>query len=106
MTNEKNLQKRREAIALSYDAQKNGAPKVVAKGKGIVADNIIQRAKEGNVPIQEDTSLVELLSQLQINESIPEELYQAVAEVFAFVYRIDKQQQGLQRPLCKTYHEV
>ncbi|MBM7659379.1 flagellar biosynthesis protein [Bacillus mesophilus] len=94
MKKEKNLPKRREAIALSYDAQKNGAPKIVAKGKGIVADNIIQRAKEGNVPIQEDTSLVELLSQLQINESIPEELYQAVAEVFAFVYRMDQQQKS------------
>jgi flagellar biosynthesis protein len=82
--------KRAKALALSYDSQNGSAPKVVAKGNGIVADNIIQKAKEHNVPIQEDSSLVQLLSQLQINESIPEELYQAVAEVFAFVYRVDQ----------------
>ncbi|WP_246939989.1 EscU/YscU/HrcU family type III secretion system export apparatus switch protein [Bacillus pinisoli] len=85
------LEARREALALSYDPITNSAPKVVAKGKGLVAENIIQKAKENNIPIQEDTSLVELLSQLQINESIPEELYQAVAEVFAFVYRVDRE---------------
>ncbi|MFZ3587938.1 EscU/YscU/HrcU family type III secretion system export apparatus switch protein [Bacillus sp. DJP31] len=84
-------EKRSSALALSYDSKNQSAPKVVAKGKGLTAENIIQKAKEHNVPIQEDSSLVELLSQLQINESIPEELYQAVAEVFAFVYRVDQQ---------------
>ncbi len=83
-------EKRSEAIALSYDSTNQSSPKVVAKGKGIVAENIIEKAKENNVPIQEDASLVQLLSQLQINESIPENLYQAVAEVFAFVYRVDQ----------------
>jgi flagellar biosynthesis protein len=91
MINNKKVHHRLEALALSYDANSHSAPKVVAKGKGIVADNIIERAKEHNIPIQEDSSLVEILSQLQINETIPEELYQAVAEVFAFVYRVDKQ---------------
>lgn len=81
--------KRRQAAALSYE-QGQQAPKVTAKGKGLVAHNIIDRAKEHNVPIIEDASLVELLTQLNINESIPEELYEAVAEVFAFVYQIDK----------------
>jgi flagellar biosynthesis protein len=83
--------RRLEALALSYDSNVQSAPKVVAKGKGIVADHIIEKAKEHNVPIQEDSSLVEILSQLQINETIPDELYQAVAEVFAFVYRVDQQ---------------
>jgi flagellar biosynthesis protein len=78
------------AVALSYDAKVNTAPKVVAKGRGELAANIIEKAKESNVPIQEDSSLVELLSQLQINESIPEPLYAAVAEVFAFIYRVDR----------------
>jgi flagellar biosynthesis protein len=87
-----NSGKRANALALSYNSQNGSAPKVVAKGNGIVANNIIQKAKEHNVPIQEDPSLVQLLSQLQINESIPEELYQAVAEVFAFVYRVDQLQ--------------
>lgn len=82
--------KRKEAVALSYDISKDFAPKVVAKGKGEVADNILEKAKEFNIPIQEDQTLVELLGQLEINEKIPEELYQAVAEIFAFIYRIDK----------------
>jgi flagellar biosynthesis protein len=83
--------KRKEAVALSYEATKNDAPKVIAKGKGLVADNILEKAKENNIPIQEDASLIELLSKLNINDSIPEELYHAVAEVFAFVYRADKE---------------
>ncbi|MBM6618461.1 EscU/YscU/HrcU family type III secretion system export apparatus switch protein [Bacillus suaedaesalsae] len=88
----KHKYKRSEAIALSYDPTvPNNAPKVIAKGKGIIANTIIEKAKENKVPIQEDASLVELLSQLQINETIPEELYQAVAEVFAFVYRVDRE---------------
>lgn len=80
-----------QAVALSYDANTHIAPRVLAKGKGEVAANIIEKAKENNVPIQEDTSLVALLSQLQINETIPEQLYAAVAEVFAFIYRVDCQ---------------
>jgi flagellar biosynthesis protein len=89
MINEKHI--RKEAVALSYESTKNDAPKVIAKGKGLVADNILEKAKENNIPIQEDASLIELLSKLNINDSIPEELYQAVAEVFAFVYRADKE---------------
>lgn len=89
MINEK--LKRKEAVALSYEVTKNDAPKVIAKGKGIVADNILEKAKENNIPIQEDPTLIELLSKLNITDSIPEELYQAVAEVFAFVYRTDKE---------------
>lgn len=82
--------KRKQAIALSYDSAKDMSPKVVAKGGGEVAANILSKAKECNIPIQEDPTLVELLSRLEINETIPEELYQAVAEIFAFIYRIDK----------------
>ncbi|CAH2717046.1 Flagellar biosynthetic protein FlhB [Neobacillus rhizosphaerae] len=87
----KNKTKQIQAVALSYEASKQMAPKVVAKGKGNVANNIIEKAKKHQVPIQEDPSLVELLSQLQINEAIPEQLYDAVAEVFAFIYSVDHQ---------------
>lgn len=83
------IKKRRQAAALSYGKGQQ-APQLTAKGKGLVADNIIERAKEHNVPIMEDASLVELLTQLNINETIPEDLYEAVAEVFAYVYQIDK----------------
>ncbi|WP_216828004.1 EscU/YscU/HrcU family type III secretion system export apparatus switch protein [Alkalihalobacterium elongatum] len=87
MMNEK---KAHSAIALSYSETSDVAPQVKAKGKGLVAEKIIARAKEHHIPIQQDPSLVELLSQLEINETIPSELYEVVAEVFAFIYRIDK----------------
>ena len=83
---------RKEAVALSYKAEKHATPVVVAKGKGLIAENIMGKAMEHGVPIQEDPSLVSLLGQLDIQEAIPEELYQAVAEVFAFIYRLDKEQ--------------
>lgn len=85
------MKKIRKAIAMQYDDEKYHAPKLTAAGKGMVADNIIKKAKENNVPILEDASLVELLAELNINEVIPEELYEAVAEVFAFIYQVDKQ---------------
>ncbi|MFB4167513.1 EscU/YscU/HrcU family type III secretion system export apparatus switch protein [Virgibacillus sp. JSM 102003] len=83
-------EKRNKAVALRYDQDIEHAPKVTATGKGLVAESIIDKAKENNVPVQEDSSLVELLAELNINETIPDELYQAVAEVFAFVYRTDQ----------------
>ncbi|SDQ61061.1 flagellar biosynthesis protein [Virgibacillus salinus] len=83
-------EKRNKAAALRYDQDHEHAPKVTATGKGLIAESIIEKAKENNVPVQEDSSLVELLAELNINETIPEELYQAVAEVFAFVYKTDQ----------------
>lgn len=84
---------RKKAAALSYDQMKDATPRVSALGQGLVADNIIELAEENDVPILEDPSLVELLSNLNINETIPEELYEAVAEVFAFVYRLDQKEE-------------
>lgn len=81
---------RKEAVALSYNPEEADAPKVIAKGKGKIAENILSKAGEYNIPIQEDPSLLELLGQLDINESIPEELYQAVSEVFAYIYHVDQ----------------
>ena len=81
---------RKEAIALSYNPQKNSGPSLVAKGKGKIAENILEQAALHDVPIYEDPNLVELLGQLDLNTSIPEELYQAVAEVFAFIYHLDE----------------
>jgi flagellar biosynthesis protein len=82
--------KRKKAVALSYQPNDIDAPKVIAKGKGKVAENIIENAQHHQVPIQEDPSLVSLLSELSLNQSIPEDLYQAVAEVFAFIYKADR----------------
>lgn len=88
MTEERHI--RKEAVALSYDPDAGDAPKVTAKGRGKIAENILEKAKEHDIPIQEDPSLVEILGQLNVNESIPEELYQAVSEVFAYIYHVDR----------------
>ena len=82
---------RKEAIAVSYDPDTSDAPKVVAKGKGRIAENILDKAKEHGIPVQEDSSLVEILGQLDLDESIPEELYKAVSEVFAYIYQLDRE---------------
>lgn len=84
-------EKRKEAIALKYDQEKDSAPRVIGKGKGKIAERILQTAEDHQVPVQEDPSLVELLGKLNINDSIPSELYEAVAEVFAFIYKADKE---------------
>lgn len=79
----KNIKK---AVALKYDKQKDDAPRVVAKGQGQVAENIIELAKKYDIPIKDDPDLIEVLSSLEINEAIPSEIYVAVAELLAFVY--------------------
>ncbi|GAA0435463.1 MAG: EscU/YscU/HrcU family type III secretion system export apparatus switch protein [Bacillota bacterium] len=83
--------KRNKAVALRYDETRQSVPIVSASGRGLIAEDIIAKAKENNIPIMEDPSLVALLAQLNINEAIPEELYEAVAEVFAFIYRADQE---------------
>lgn len=86
-----NEKQARKAIALKYNEETDPAPKLIAKGKDAAADEIIQIAKQHNIPIQEDAALVQFLTELEINETIPEELYEAVAEIFAFIYRIEKE---------------
>lgn len=81
---------RKKAAALRYDQEKDYAPKIIGSGQGFVAESIIEEAKKNHIPTLEDPTLVELLSELNINQTIPEELYQAVAEVFAFIYQTDQ----------------
>jgi flagellar biosynthesis protein len=80
------IEKPNKAVALSYDGIT--APVLSAKGTDNIADEIIAIAKEHNVPIREEPELVDLLSQLKLNEEIPRELYVAVAETIAFAYMI------------------
>nr|WP_024821696.1 EscU/YscU/HrcU family type III secretion system export apparatus switch protein [Aminobacterium mobile] len=81
---------KKEAAALSYIPQEDEAPKVVASGEGFVAQNIIKLAREANVPIVEDVALISALMTLELGEEIPVELYEAVAQVLAFLYQLDK----------------
>jgi len=78
----------KKAVALRYDHQKENAPRVVAKGKGESAENIIKIAELHNLPIRKDEDLVELLSKVELDREVPEKLYVAVAEVFSFIYKI------------------
>ena len=79
----------KKAAALRYDKTRDLAPKLVAKGRGKMAERIIQMARENNVPLVEDRNLVQVLEALDLNTDIPPELYQAVAEVLVFVYRLN-----------------
>lgn len=87
---EENLRKK-QAVALIYDTKSSGrAPRVAASGKGIVAEKIIETAREAGIHIHEDPNLIELLAKVPVGEEIPVELYQTVAEVLAFVYRVNE----------------
>lgn len=79
-----------KAAALKYDKANQGAPKVIASGKGAVAKNIIEKAKEFNVPIFANEALVNSLVDLDIDHEIPAELYKAVVEVFIWLMKNEK----------------
>ena len=86
-SNEKNIQNK-TAVALSYEAG-DMAPKILATGKGYLAEKIIEVAKEENVPIHKDEKLAGTLSKLEIGDYIPKELYGVVAEILVFVDRVE-----------------
>lgn len=89
MEENKNISKKRDkAVALSYD-QGESAPKVVAKGEGLIARNIVEKGKDEDIVIYEDANLVDSLIDLNVNEEIPEELYEAVAEIILYIYNLD-----------------
>ena len=83
--------KREQAAAVKYDSKKMRAPELVAKGEGFIARKIIERAIEADVPIVEDAALVSALISLELGEEIPAELYEVVARVLAWVYKIDRE---------------
>jgi flagellar biosynthesis protein len=80
----------KKAVALSYDSKVDTSPRLVAKGSGKLAQNIIDIAKEHNLPIKEDPDLIELLSKVDLNQEVPSNMYKAIAEVFKFLYEINK----------------
>ncbi len=80
----------KEAAALRYSPEKNAAPKLVAAGKGEIAQKIIETAEKNDVPVYEDANLARTLNRLQLGDEIPPELYEVVAEVLVFVSTLDK----------------
>ena len=80
---------RKSAVAVRYERESMGAPQIVAKGRGIVAEKLIALARESGVPIVENKLLVEMLEGLNLNQEIPGELYQVVAEILVTIYKAE-----------------
>jgi flagellar biosynthesis protein len=81
------VEKRKLAVALDYEAGSREAPRVVARGRGVIADEIMRLAEEHGIRIEANPMLAEALSGVELDDTIPIELYQAVAEVIGFVLR-------------------
>ncbi len=81
-----NSKKNQKAVALEYKEKLDAAPKIVASGRGVIAEKIIELAKENNIPLHSDADLVEILSVLEIDSTIPVEVYSVVAEIFTHIY--------------------
>lgn len=86
-------ERRGRAVALAY-RQGDAAPRVVAKGNGLLAERIVQRAREAGVYVHESAELVALLMQLDLDSRIPPQLYVAIAEVLAWVWRVERGETG------------
>jgi flagellar biosynthesis protein len=80
----------RRAAALRYDKDENSAPKVVAAGAGLLAERIVEIAREQGLPVREDPALAEALARLELEQEIPSELFVAVAEVLVWAYRLEQ----------------
>jgi flagellar biosynthesis protein len=87
----------RKAVALRYQRAIDAAPRVIAKGEGLLAAKILELAAEAGIPVTHDASLVEVLVKLDLDSIVPPELYQALAEVFAWVYQQDRSYTGRRR---------
>jgi flagellar biosynthesis protein len=81
---------RKAAVALKYRIGEDPAPRLTARGSGLMAEKILQAAREAGVPIREDPDLLALLMTLDVGAEIPPELYAAVAETLVFVYRMNR----------------
>lgn len=82
----------KKAVALQYDSERDAAPRIVASGRGAIAEQILGLAKENDVPMHEDKALVETLLAFEVGKEIPVELYAVVAEMLAFAQRLDKRE--------------
>ncbi|VVE88955.1 EscU/YscU/HrcU family type III secretion system export apparatus switch protein [Pandoraea bronchicola] len=89
---------RRAAVALAYGA-KDTAPRVVAKGYGLLAETIVRTAREHGLYVHESPELVSLLTQVDLDQRIPAQLYQAVAELLAWLYKLEASRGGKPPPL-------
>jgi flagellar biosynthesis protein len=82
---------RKEAVAIRYDSKEDSAPRVIAKGAGLIAEQILAAAEKHTVPVYHNRTLTAMLMAVELDREIPPALYKAVAEVLAYVYRLDQQ---------------
>ncbi len=79
-----------KAAALQYDKDKSAAPRLTAKGRGLVAEKIITMAESEGIPLYKDPDLIEILDKTELDTEIPLEVYAVVAEIFAYVYKVNQ----------------
>ena len=94
---DKSKNKIKKAVALKYNGDKDNAPRVTAKGTGIIAEKIVELARNEGIPVTEDPDLLTALAVLDFYDEIPPELYRAVAEILAFAYRINNKMRACSR---------
>lgn len=84
----------KKAVALSYDEEKDSAPVIVASGMGHMAEKIVETARESGVPVYEDNSLATILTQLELGSEIPDQLYQAIVDIYVYFLRFAEKGKG------------
>ncbi len=84
---------RKTAVALGFEPKRDPCPRVTAKGSGKLADQILELARQHDIPIREDRDLIQVLSRLDLEDEIPPQLYRAVAEILAFIYLASREYQ-------------
>jgi len=82
-----------KAVALKYKIYEDLAPKVIAKGKGEIAKKIIEKAKKFDIPLFQNETLVDMLLNVEVNEEVPPKMYEAVVEVFIWLYKLEEKAQ-------------
>jgi len=79
---------KKQAVALRYEPKKDRAPKITGNGRGYLAEKILELARQHDIPIRQDKNLLQILSRLDLHQEVPPEVYKAVAEILAFIYRL------------------
>lgn len=89
---------KKQAVALRYQQQQESAPRVIAVGEGLIAERIIEKALENGVPVMEDIEVVGKLVHMPLGSEIPVQLYEAVAKVLVFLYKLEGEKKGIITP--------
>lgn len=91
----------KKAVALRYDENKEAAPVIVASGLGYVAEKIVEIANDNEIPVYEDNSLATVLTQLELGTEIPEELYQAIVDIYVYFLKFSPEMENKEEPEVK-----